>query len=517
MRLHDHLEYWARVQPDQEWSREGAQRIDYASAAQRISRIAAAFARAGLAPGERVAILARNCVDYSLFYLAASKAGVVPVTLNFRLAPPEWQYILENSGAKLILAQPAYTDAIDSLRAALPGLRHFVSMGDPRPGWEPLEAWLDVAPMSAEQSLERAWPELYQMYTSGTTGRPKGVIMSQSALLALLMQCRANYRLERGGCVLLPMPMYHVAGAMWTGLVACCGASLYLMADFDPAETVRAMDEDGVSFAMLVPAMIQACLTQVPEVAERRYADLQMMGYGAAPIAETTLRRALEVFRCEFVQAFGMTEAPNVTYLSHADHERALAGKPELLLSTGRAGPGSEVKIVGEDDRELPVGEIGEICGRGPQIMSGYWKLPEASAEALRGGWMHTGDAGCLDAEGFLYIKDRVKDMILSGGENIYPREVEDALFSHPSVADAAVIGVPSERWGEEVKAIVVLASGRSASADELMDWCKGRIAAYKRPRSVEFMDALPRNASGKVLKRELREPFWKGRDRRIS
>jgi acyl-CoA synthetase (AMP-forming)/AMP-acid ligase II len=517
VRLHDHLEYWARVQPDAEWTRFGAECLEYAGAAERIARMAAAFARAGVAPGERIAILARNCLDYALFYLAASKAGVVPVPLNFRLAPPEWQFILENSGAKLILAQPAYTEAIDALRGSLPALKQFVSLGDAGPGWQALERWLDVEAMSVRQSNERAWPELYQMYTSGTTGRPKGVIMSQDAMLALLMQCRAGYRVERNGCILLVMPMYHVAGALWTGFAACCGASLYMMAEFDAAETVRALDEERITFAMLVPAMIQACLTQVPDVATRRYADLQMMGYGAAPIAETTLRRALEVFRCEFVQAFGMTEAPNLTYLIHADHERALAGKPELLLSTGRAGPGSEVKIVDEQDHELPVGEIGEICGRGPQIMTGYWKLAAASAEALRGGWMHTGDAGCLDADGFLYIKDRVKDMILSGGENIYPREVEDALFSHPAVADVAAIGVPSERWGEEVKAIVVLRGGASASPEELMDWCKGRIAAYKRPRSVEFIDALPRNASGKVLKRELREPYWRGRERRVS
>jgi acyl-CoA synthetase (AMP-forming)/AMP-acid ligase II len=517
MRLHDHLEYWARVQPQAEFARLGAQRFDYAGAAQRVARMAGALARAGLAPGERVAILARNCLDYSLFYLAASKAGVVPVPLNYRLAPPEWQFILENSGASWILAQPEYCDAIDGLRAALPALRGSVSMGEARPGWQAFERWLDVEPMSVRESNERAWPELYQMYTSGTTGRPKGVLMSQDAMLALLMQCRAGYKLERGGCVLVVMPMYHVAGALWTGFAACTGAGIYMMADFDAAEAVRAMDEERITFAMLVPAMIQACLTQVPDVAKRRYADLEMMGYGAAPIAEATLRRALETFRCEFVQAFGMTEAPNLVYLTHADHQRALEGQPELLLSTGRAGPGSEVKIVDENDRELPPGEIGEICGRGPQIMTGYWKLPEASAEALRGGWMHTGDAGCLDAEGFLYIKDRVKDMILSGGENIYPREVEDVLFSHPSVADAAVIGVPSERWGEEVKAIVVLRAGASASPDELMDWCKGRIAAYKRPRSVDFIDVLPRNASGKVLKRELREPYWKGRERRVS
>jgi acyl-CoA synthetase (AMP-forming)/AMP-acid ligase II len=517
MRVHQHLDYWAQVQPQAEWMVLGEDRLDYAGAARRVARMAGAFARAGIAPGERVAILAKNCLEYGLFYLAASKAGVVPVTLNFRLAAPEWQYILADSGARLLLAQPAYADAIDALRAQLPGLHHLVSTGDARPGWQALAGWLEVEPLAAAELRAREWPELYQMYTSGTTGRPKGVVMSQQAMLALLVQCRFAYRFGRGERMLMVAPMYHVAGALWTGYAAACGASLYLMTDFEPREVVRALDEEHIAFGFLVPSMIQACLTQVPDLARRRFASLNLMTYGAAPIAEATLRRALEVFGCEFVQAFGMTEAPNLTYLTHADHERALAGRPELLLSTGRAGPGSEVKIVDEHDRELPPGEIGEICGRGPQLMNGYWNLPEATAEALRGGWMHTGDAGCLDGEGYLYIKDRVKDMIVSGGENIYPREVEDVLFAHPAVADVAVIGVPSERWGEEVKAIVVRAPGRSASAEELMEFCKGRIAAYKRPRSVDFTDALPRNASGKLLKRELREPYWKGVGRRVG
>ena len=517
MRLHEHLDYWAQVQPQAEWAVLGKESLDYAEAARRIAHLAGAFARAGIRPGERVAILAKNCLEYTLFYFAASKAGVVPVTLNFRLAPPEWQYILENSGARLLLAQPAFLEALDGVRAQLPALGRCVTTGDAAPGWEPLARFLEADPLSANDLREREHDELYQMYTSGTTGRPKGVVMGQQAMLALLMQCRFAYKLGRGQRMLMVAPMYHVAGALWSGYTASCGGSLWLMTDFEPSEVVRALDEERISFAFLVPSMIQTCLTQVADVARRNYSRLELLTYGAAPIAESTLRRALEVFRCEFVQSFGMTEAPCLTYLTHADHERALAGRPDLLLSTGRAGPGSELKIVDEHDRELPPGEIGEICGRGAQLMTGYWKLPEPSAEALRGGWMHTGDAGCLDAEGFLYIKDRVKDMIVSGGENIYPREVEDALFAHPAVADVAVIGVPSERWGEEVKAIAVLAPGQRASAQELMDWCKGRIAAYKRPRSVDFVDALPRNASGKVLKRELREPYWKGVGRGVS
>jgi acyl-CoA synthetase (AMP-forming)/AMP-acid ligase II len=256
----------------------------------------------------------------------------------------------------------------------------------------------------------------------------------------------------------------------------------------------------------------------VPDIATRAYPDLKLVVYGASPIAAETLRRAMEVFRCDFAQGFGMTETSAVlTVLTRDDHRRAMAGRPELLLSAGRALPGTEVRIVDENDHPLPPGTIGEIAGRGDQMMRGYWNLPEATTETLRGGWLHTGDAGRMDADGYVYIEDRVKDMIVSGGENIYPREVENVLFTHPAVADAAVIGVPDAKWGETVKAVLQLKPGASASAEEIIEFCRGKLAGYKLPRSDDFVAAIPRNASGKVLKRELREKYWAGHTRRVS
>ena len=317
---------------------------------------------------------------------------------------------------------------------------------------------------------------------------------------------------------LIVAPLYHAAAAIASFWAVRQGAFLYLMEDFDPSAVVRVLSEQRIAASTLVPAMIQACLVAVPDVATRRYPELRFIIYGASPIAAETLRRAIEVFGCGFAQGYGMTETTaGATFLTPKEHERALAGKPERLLSCGRPLPGTEVRVVDAGDVDVPVGSVGEILLRGPQLMRGYWNLPEATSEALAGGWMHTGDAGRLDAEGFLYIQDRVKDMIVSGGENIYPREVENVLFEHPAVADVAVIGVPDLRWGEAVKALVVLRPGARAAEDELVEFCRGPLAGFKRPRSVEFMGELPRNASGKVLKKDLREKYWKGHARRVS
>jgi acyl-CoA synthetase (AMP-forming)/AMP-acid ligase II len=226
----------------------------------------------------------------------------------------------------------------------------------------------------------------------------------------------------------------------------------------------------------------------------------------------------MEVFQCDFSQGYGMTEATaGLTVLSPADHRRALAEQPGLLLSAGRATVGTELQVVDPDGAPAPNGTIGEVVGRGPQLMKSYWNQPDATAEALRGGWLHTGDAGVIDDQGYLYIQDRVKDMIVSGGENIYPRVVEEVLFQHPAIADAAVIGVPDQRWGETVKAIVVLRQGMAASAEEIIDFCRGKLGGFERPRSVEFVETLPRNPSGKLLKRVLREPYWAGHGRRVA
>lgn len=519
MRLHDFIDYYAREYPGADFAIMDGKHTTYREAGDEINRLSNAFSSAGIHAGDRVAMLSKNSVEYIILYYAASKAGVVPVPLNYRLAPPEWSYIVNDSQAKMLIASAEYIEPANRIRGELETVGQFVSIGtNGESGWNDYRSWLDNQTTTPPEHYVTPENDLLQMYTSGTTGRPKGAVLTHSSVTANLVQTAPNVTMAQGQRMLIVAPLYHLAAAFLSFVTVYQGGCLYIQEDFNPAEVVRAMDEDRISWSLLVPAMIQACLVAVPGVAQRAYKDLNCVAYGASPIAEETLRQAIQAFKCDFMQAYGMTElSPIATILTPSDHERALAGKPELLLSAGKPVLGTDVRIVDEDDNAVPNGTMGELLVRGPQVMKGYWNLPEETAESLRGGWMHTGDAGTMDGEGYVYIQDRVKDMIVSGGENVYPRMVEDVLFTHPAVADAAVIGVPHDQWGETVKAVVVLRQGVEATEEEMIEFCRGKLGGFERPTSVDFTATLPRNATGKVVKRELREPYWEGRGRRVS
>lgn len=519
MRLHDYLDYRAREHADGEFAVQGDRRVTYREALAEVNQLANAFVSSGLQLGDRIAILSKNSIEYAITYYAASKAGVVPVPLNYRLAPGEWAYIINDAGVKLLIAADEYVNAIDPVRSELKTVERYVAVNVAGlEGWEEYHRWIKGQPATAPAVDVTEEDDVYQMYTSGTTGHPKGAVITHRALSAQLTQVTMLVRASPGERGLVVVPMYHAAGAVTTFVTVYWGGCLYIQSDFNPPEVVRALDEERVVLTTLVPAMIQACLVMVPDAAKREYKNLRQITYGASPIAEETLRRAMDVFKCDFAQAYGMTETTAVlTYLFPDDHRRAVKERADLLLSAGRPVVGTEIRVVDEEDRPVPNGTIGEIIARGPQLMRGYWNLPDESAQALRGGWMHTGDAGIMDDEGYIYIQDRVKDMIVSGGENVYPRVVEDVLFQHPAIADAAVIGVPDPQWGETVKAIVVLKEGQTATEEEIIEFCRGKLGGFERPRSVDFVAALPRNPSGKVLKKELREPYWAGQSRRVS
>ncbi len=483
----------------------------------RANRVANALRSAGLGRGDRVAVLAKNCLDYPALYFGTAKAGVVLVPLNYRLAPGEWTYIINNAEARLLIARKEYVEAIQQIRDELKTIETFVALDAEAPqGWTGFDQWVGSQPTEAPNVDIDPGDDVIQMYTSGTTGLPKGVLLTHRCVTANLMQMVLLIE-ERAVRFQIVAPLYHAGATMSALITVINGGSLYIHEDFIPDEVVRVLDEEDIGQTFLVPAMIQALLVFVPGVADRKYEKLRMISYGAAPVSEETLRQAMKVFGCKFSQGFGQTESSALlTYLSSADHERALADKPELLRSAGRAAPGTIVKIIDENGNELPTGEVGEIIARGPQLMRGYWKMPDATASTLKDGWLHTGDAGYLDDEGYLFIQDRIKDMIVSGGENVYPAEIEQVLFQHPAVADVAVIGIPDDTWGEAVHAVVQLKPGAEATAEDVIEFCRDRLAGYKRPRSVEFIDQIPRNPSMKVLKKDLRAPYWEGRDRAV-
>jgi acyl-CoA synthetase (AMP-forming)/AMP-acid ligase II len=517
VRLHELFEYHARTTPTRLCVIDGERHLSYGDVAREVDRLVNALRTVGLVPGDRFGYLSRNSADMVVAFLAASKSGVVALPLNWRLAPVEWQHILAQGGTRLLIAQAEFASAFDEVRPTQLEAAYIVD--GRREGWNDYRAWLASQKETATATEGDDRLALYQMYTSGTTGDPKGAVIAHHAVITNSLQAMLVFepRFSPQDRALIVMPMFHAGAASFVAGTLITGATMVIHREFNPGALVDAL-AGGITIANLVPAMLQMALTQVPDVAGRDYSRLHTIIYGASPIAEDTLRRALEVFRCRFYQGYGQTEATaSLTMLTHADHERALAGKPDLLLSAGRPIAGTRIRIVDAQGRDLPAGGIGEIVVRGPQLMSGYWNKPAETAAAFLDGWLRTGDIGRLDAEGYLYICDRAKDVIISGGENVYPREVENVLFTHPAIADAAVIGIPDVPYGETVLAVVVLKSGETVSADELVTHCRRHLGGYKLPRRVEFVAGLPRNPSGKVLKKVLRAPYWRGHARNVG
>ena len=520
MLLHNFLEFFSREYPDQLFAEYNGQSLTYGEADAWANRFANSLLASGLVKGDRFAWLSKNNLEICLMFFAASKVGIIPVPLNYRLAPMEWAYIVNDAETLTLFCGNEYTDGIDSVKSESPSVKHWIVLGgEKKPeGWQALSEWLANDPAKPMASVCEA-DQCYQMYTSGTTGLPKGAMISQGNVSNNIQMAHLagsiTPRKERN---LIVAPVFHAAAALSMMAMVASGSTLVIHQEFSPTQVVRSLDEESITMTTMVPAMIQACLVAVPDIANKEFKDLRLISYGASPIAQETLQRAMAVFGCGFAQGFGMTELTCVaTNMTPAVHERAASGEPGLLLSAGRPQMGTEVKIADEDDKELPRGQVGQILVRGPQTMMGYWRLTEATASALKGGWMHTGDAGYMDEEGFIYIQDRIKDMIVSGAENIYPAEVERAIFEHPAVADTAVVGIPDDQWGETVLAFIALKPKHTLDLESLQTFCRERMAGYKIPSKLQIIDAIPRNASGKSLKTKLRQPYWEGKKRQVS
>ncbi len=508
------LRWRARQHPARAALVHEARTTSYAELDRRASRVANALLASGVRPGERVCVLDKGHDAFFEVLFGIAKAGAVFTPVNWRLAPPELAYVIRDAGAPLLLAGAEFADAVSSVEGELGKVRTILRFGRGPERWPAYESWRDAAsdtdPRRDGAEHETAW----QLYTSGTTGHPKGAELTHRNLFATLEAGLQGFGgLSDGGVGLICMPLYHIGGAGYALCLFHAGMTLVVQRQFDPAETLRLLGEARVNHAFLVPAMLNFLL-QHPDCARTDFSQLRAILYGASPIPEDLLRQAIARFGCDFVQAYGLTETTGAVVLLSAEEHRARGAR---LRSCGKPTFGTELRVVDAEGRECGPREVGEILVRGASVMKGYWNRPDATRSAIRDGWFHTGDAGYFDEEGFLTIHDRVKDMIVSGGENIYPAEVEGVLFAHPAVADAAVIGVPDPRWGEAVKGVVVLHPGATASAEEILGFCRGRIAGYKIPKSIDFVDALPRNPTGKILRRELRERYWAGHERRVN
>ncbi|MDX6200300.1 MAG: hypothetical protein QOJ79_3451 [Actinomycetota bacterium] len=483
---------------------DGDARRTYRELADRCRRLAGALQGSGVGVGDRVAVLMANGHRYLECYFALPGMGAVMVPLNNRLALPEFRYILEDAAVHTLIADDTYAETAAQLENSVKQVIVGAS------AYEALIS--DVTPATLPVAVdENDIAGLF--YTGGTTGASKGVMLSHRNLLANAMHITIALEYSSSEIYLHTAPMFHLADGASTYSVSWVGGCHTFLPSFDAGATIDVIARERVTATLMVPAMLTA-ICEHPSAKAADFSSMRMVLHGAAPISTSLLRRSIEVIGCSFAQGYGMTEvAPLATVL---DHEERLVDSPRLR-SAGREIVGVEATVRREDGTVCDVDEVGEVVLRGPNVMLGYWNKPTETEEVLRDGWYWTRDLGYLDSEGFLFLVDRAKDMIISGGENVYSIEVEDALCKHPAVLESAVIGVPDEKWGERVHAAVVLRAGATVTENELSAHCHELIAGYKCPRSMEFVSELPRSGAGKVLKRDIRDRYWAGSDRSIN
>ncbi len=481
---------------------------------ERINRLNNALVSLGVRKGDRVGILAYNSPQY-FEVMGVAKAGRIAVPLNFRLVGRELAFLIQNAGIHTLFLEREFIPVLESVRSEISEVRHFICLDAHAPGmWNYEELLNQSSPAEPTDAVEPDDPCIL-CYTSGTTGRPKGAIHTHQSILA---EMRVPYRdLSPDDIALCVMPFFHVGGGAAHLFPAfAAGATLVTHQKFDETQVLQTIARARATYVYLVPAMVLRVLEH-PNFSQYDLSSLRTIAYTGAPIPIEVLKKGIARLGRVFIQFLGQTETLDMTVLRKEEH--TLGGSPKELKrleSAGKPPCAGELRIVDERGQDVAIGSVGEIVARSERMMRGYWQMPEATAETIVDGWLHTGDLARMDEDGYVYIVDRKKDMIISGAENIYSREVEEVLYMHPAVLAAAVIGVPDAKWGEAVKAIVVLKPGASASEEGIIEFCKRNLAGYKKPRSVEFWESLPRNGSGKTMKKEIREKYWQGQTRRV-
>jgi long-chain acyl-CoA synthetase len=521
MLVRDVLNHAVKLFPNKVALIDGDVRYTYAQAKERVHRLAAGLLGLGLKPGDNIAILANNSHRYWETYFVADIAGMPLSPLNTRLAAHELEFILNDGEIKALILGPEFMDLYKAFKAGAPGLKHVILLNSEAEGCVDYEQLIaSNQPLAASV---REWSEndmLNLCYTGGTTGLPKGVMLSQRAVVSNAEHAVLLASFNENDVWMHVAPMFHLADAWAVYAMTMVGGSHTFVSAFAPQATLEVMEKEKVTKTILVPTMINF-LVNFPAVGNFDTSSLQLMLYGASPMPVDRLLAAVKVFGPKLAQAYGMTETSPLLTGMRLEWTNFFGNEKDIrrLASCGREIPGVEVRVVdpvtGED---VKPGQAGEIIARGPNVMLGYWKRPKETEEALRGGYMHTGDVAMVDDENFIFIVDRAKDMIISGGENVYSTEVENAIYEHPAVLEAAVIGIPDAQWGEAVLAVVVPREGAQVTEHEIIEHCRKLIAGYKCPKRVVFQDTpLPKSGPGKILKTELRKPFWAEKEKMVN
>ncbi len=516
--LADMTRFHARERGDRIALEYEGRQTTFAELDKGASRVANALLADGVAPGTRCATVTKDSDDVCELQFGIAKANAVIQGINWRLAPREIAFIVNDGAAEVLFVHEEFFPKIEAIRDELKTVKTIITTAGSHPEWRPYRAWRDAQADDDPNLPVDPETVVVQMHTSGTTGHPKGVLLPNRSFFAVIRSMHAHGNewigLTEDDVALQGFPLFHIGGFWWAITSLNAGAKHVLMDSFVGWKALELIQRHGVTKTCMVPAMMGLLLSE-PTCKDTDFSSLTHIVYGGSPIPVSLLKQSMETFGCDFGQIYGLTETGNTAVFLYPDDHRDL--ESERLKAAGRPYPGVRAKIIDEEGNELPPREIGEICLHSPANMVGYHNRPDATAESLVDGWVHTGDAGYLDEDGYVYVCDRVKDMIIYAGENIYPAEVESAVCGHEAVAECAVIGVPDDRWGEQVKAVVVLKPGAKAKPMEIIAHARGEIADFKVPRSVDFVDALPRTASGKVRKGELREPYWEGRERRVN
>lgn len=521
--LGDAVRYHAERTPDKVATVFEDRTTTYAQFDVLTSRVANGLIALGVTPQTRVGYYGKNSDYHAQIQSATAKANAVLVPVNWRLAPPEAQFIIDHADVKVLFVGPEFRALVRKIRDQLPTLETIIALDGPDDDWQDFATWRD-AQSDVDPMVPHTREDIcFQLYTSGTTGRPKGVMLPNACAFAGFVDGEPpDMSLAAGtwrevfpdDVSLCIAPNFHLSGngGIYNNISA--GQTVVIHPEFDVQKSVAAILDYKISKIFMVPAVLQILLEKAKQGAD--LSSIKLISYGASPIPPELMREAVEVIGCGFLQMYGMTEiGASCTFLEPEDHSLT---PTEQMKSCGKAGEIFEMKIVDPvTKKDLPIGESGEVAIKSPAPMKGYYKQPKETAEVLIDGWYYSGDVGYMDADGYFYIQDRLKDMIVSGGENIYTAEVESALFEHPAVREVAVFGVPSVRWGEEVKAVVAVEEGQSLTEDELVGFARELIAGYKIPKSVDFIDALPRNGTGKVMKHVLRDPYWEGMERQVG